>query len=105
MKKIKWEELFLSHSHYLQVNFNTEFFIFSLVFEDNQNNIFFYQSNDSLIEPHFDIIYKNELIFLHSGKDNLFEAIVFFLLTLKYKMDKLEKKLNIEDFSNIILKS
>ena len=72
--------------------------------DDNENNIFFYQNNDSSVEPHLNLIYKTEILYLPSGRDNLFEAIVYFLLILKNKMEKLEKKLNIEDFTNSILK-
>lgn len=72
--------------------------------DDNENNIFFYQNNDSSVEPHLNLIYKTLILYLPSGRDNLFEAIVYFLLLLKNKMEKLEKKLNIEDFTNSILK-
>jgi len=72
--------------------------------DSNENNIFFYQTNDSQVEPHLNIIFKTEMLYLPSGRDNLFEAIVYFLLIIKNKMEKLEKKLNIEDFINSILR-
>lgn len=45
------------------------------------------------------------MFYLPSGRDNLFEAIVYFLLILKNRNEKLAKKLNIEDFINSVIKS
>lgn len=45
------------------------------------------------------------MLYLPSGRDNLFEAIVYFLLILSNRNEKLQKKLNIEDFTNSILKA
>lgn len=73
--------------------------------DENENNIFFYQTNDPQVEPHLNIIYRTEMLYLPSGRDNLFEAIVYFLLILKNRSEKLQKKLNIEDFTNSILKA
>jgi len=73
--------------------------------DENENNIFFYQTNDSQLEPHLNIIYKTDMFYLPSGRDNLFEAIVYFLLILKNRNEKLAKKLNIEDFINSVIKS
>ncbi len=72
--------------------------------DSNENNIFFYQTNDNQVEPHLNVIYKTEMLYLSSGRDNLFESIAYFLLILKNKMNKLEKKLSIEDFTNSILR-
>jgi hypothetical protein len=73
--------------------------------DENENNIFFYQTNDAQVEPHLNIIYRTEMLYLPSGRDNLYEAIVYFLLILKNRNEKLQKKLNIDDFTNSILKS
>lgn len=72
--------------------------------EKGSNSIMLYQINPPSTEPHFNVVFQDNLIQCYSGKENFFFSMVVFLFIMRTQFTEMMKNLHLDDFVNSIIK-
>jgi hypothetical protein len=72
--------------------------------EKNSNTLMLYQMNPPKCEPHFNVVFEDQMLNCIMGRENFFYSIVVFLFMMKTRLSEITKKLNLDDFVHSIIK-
>jgi hypothetical protein len=73
--------------------------------EKNSEGLLLYQMSGTESEPHFNVIYGEQMVNCIAGKENFLYAMCVFLNFMKNKKSILSKQLSIDDLINSVIKN